>query len=395
MAPDPTIRVSEAGAGAGGSYLAERYAAELAARRWEPDPAQLPALARLETLRSRLLATQLRGPIGRWLDRRRAIGAPAQSGLYLYGGVGRGKTWLMDLFYDSLGPLPRSRRHFHHFMREVHARLRALPAQRAPLEAVAAAMAGRARVLCLDELYVADIADAMLLGGLFEALLRRGMSLVITSNLPPSELYREGLQRSRFLPAIALLERALEVLRVDGGIDYRLQQLRTRPIYFDSAAPDSDGRLRQLFEALAGDCGEQQTVLQVQQRSIRALARRGEVVWFDFATLCEGQRSANDYVEIAAEFRTVLVGGVPVFATPAQDDAARRFIALIDEFYDQGVKLVLSAAAPPAALYRQGRLQREFERASSRLTEMQTETYLARPHRPAQAPAEVPAGAPE
>jgi cell division protein ZapE len=359
--------------------LRSRYALELAQRGYRADAAQDRAIERLEALRARLLAVPRRP----WWLRWRPAPGPAGSGLYLYGGVGRGKTWLMDLFYESLGSLPRERSHFHHFMRAVHAGLRQQRARRSPLDAVAAALAARARVLCLDELYVADIADAMILGSLFEALLRRQVQLVITSNLPPHELYRDGLQRSRFLPAIATLERALELVPVDGGVDYRLVQLRARPIYLDSAAADSAARMRALFDALAAKHTDAPAMIQILGRPVPALRRSGDVVWFDFATLCEGARSQNDYVEIAQEFRTVLLSAVPVFTDAAQDDAARRFIALVDEFYDQGTKLVLSAAAPPEALYRAQRLRFEFQRASSRLVEMQTEAYLARAHRSA------------
>jgi cell division protein ZapE len=386
VAPDPSSRSAELAAATG--TLRERYEAELAQRGYRADAAQLRALEHLEALRAQLLAAP---PHARWLRWRwRRQPAPAGLGLYLYGGVGRGKTWLMDLFYDSLAPLPRERSHFHHFMRDVHAALRTLRRRHSPLDAVAAVLARRARVLCLDELYVADIADAMILGGLFEALLRRQVRLVITSNLPPRELYRDGLQRVRFLPAIALLERALELVPVDGGVDYRLAQLRARPIYLDSTAGDSNARLQVLFDALAGEHGDEHAILEIQGRALRTLRRRGDVVWFDFRTLCEGARSPSDYVEIALEFRTVLLSDVPVFRDSAQDDAARRFIALIDEFYDQGTKLVLSAAAPPQALYRAQRLQFEFQRASSRLVEMQTDAYLARPHRAAPASAADP-----
>ncbi len=350
-------------------------------RGYRVDAAQQRAIVRLEALRARLLAATTRPWWSRWRTPRGSAGP----GIYLYGGVGRGKTWLMDLFYDSLGALPRERSHFHHFMRDVHASLRALRHRRAPLDAVAAGFAARARVWCLDELYVADVADAMILGTLFEALLRRQVQLVITSNLPPQQLYRDGLQRSRFLPTIALLERALELVPVDGPTDYRLAQLRSRPIYFDSTAGDSRERMQSLYESLSGDRGTEPVMLEVQGRTVRALRRHGDVVWFDFRTLCAGARSQDDYVEIAMEFRTVLLSDVPVFEDATQDDAARRFIALVDEFYDQGTKLVVSAAAAPAALYRAQRLQFEFQRSSSRLVEMQGEDYLARPHRTAPA----------
>jgi cell division protein ZapE len=266
-------------------------------------------------------------------------------------------------------------------MRDMHEQLRQIGARREPLQLLARRIARQTRVLCLDELYVNDIVDAMLLGGLCEALLRYDVALVITSNVPPGELYRDGLQRSRFLPAIALLERELTVLAVDGAVDYRLRRLQRRPIYLDSHAADSGTQLQALFDELAGDHGESGVELRISGRRLRALRRRGDVIWFSFATLCEEARAANDYADIAREFSTVLLSDVPVFTTEQQDNAARRFIALIDEFYDQGVKLVLSAAAPPAQLYRGELLQFEFRRTASRLVEMQTESYLARPRR--------------
>jgi cell division protein ZapE len=266
-------------------------------------------------------------------------------------------------------------------MREVHAMLATLRRRRDPLTLVARRLAARGRLLCLDELLVGDIADAMILGGLFEALLAEGVTLVMTSNTPPQELYRDGLQRARFLPAIALIERELDVVRVDGGADYRLRELRRRPIYVASDAPDAQSQLATLFDALSDARAEHEVTLTLQGRRLKARRRRGSVVWFDFATLCEGARSQNDYVELAQEFQTVLLSAVPVFSGPRDDDAARRFIALVDELYDQGVKLVMSAAAAPEGLYRGERLRASFARTASRLVEMQTEGYLARAHR--------------
>jgi cell division protein ZapE len=361
--------------------LTERYSQEVGARGFEFDPAQLAASERLDALRTRVLADEAGGRWRRLWRRWRARGsADGPRGLYLYGGVGRGKTWLMDLFYDSLPPRLAQRRHFHQFMREVQQQLRTLRRQQAPLELLARRLARKARVLCLDELFVSDIADAMILGGLFEALLRTGVVLVITSNSAPLELYPGGLQRERFLPAIALLE-TLEQVALDGPIDYRLRQLQRRPIYLDSAAADTPAQLAELFTRLAGEPGESGATLRIHGRTLRALRRARELVWFSFAALCEGPRSHEDYAEIAAEFHTVLISDVPIFASAAQDNAARRFIALVDEFYDRGVKLALSAAAPPAQLYRAERLQFDFRRTASRLVEMQTEAYLARARR--------------
>jgi cell division protein ZapE len=366
--------------------LQQRYLRELAAHGYQPDAAQGAAIGRLEALRERLLGETGMGLWGR-VRRRLAPGGARggehhSRGLYLWGGVGRGKTWLMDLFYDSLPQRQRRRRsHFHHFMADVHRQLRQIGARRDPLQLLARRMARQTRLLCLDELYVSDIVDAMLLGALFEALLQQGVLLVITSNLPPPELYRNGLQRERFLPTIALLERELEVLAVDAGIDYRLRRLQRSPIYLDSGAADTDAQLQRLFEDLAGEHGERAGELRIAGRRLRPLQRRGDVVWFSFATLCQGPRSPDDYAQIARDFHTVVLSDVPAFTMPQQDNEARRFIALIDEFYDQGVKLVLSAAAAPAQLYRGELLQLEFRRTASRLAEMQTEYYLGRPRR--------------
>jgi cell division protein ZapE len=363
--------------------LPERYAREVASRGFATDAAQGVAVARLESLRQQLVTAAGRDGRARlWHGLMRRLGREIRpaSGFYLWGGVGRGKTWLMDLFVDSLPSHIARREHFHHFMRGVHDFLRQLQRQE-PLKHVAARLAARTRVLCLDELYVNDIADAMLLGGLFTALLEHDVALVITSNVPPQELYRNGLQRARFLPAIDLLMHRLQVVNVDGGIDYRLRELQRQPIYIDASTSGAAGQMAALFERLAAETALPDGALRIQGRSLRPIRRGHDVVWFSFAALCEGTRSANDYAQIAEEFRTVLLSDVPVFAKPMQDNAARRFIALVDEFYDQGTKLVLSAAASPHQLYRGEHLTLEFQRTASRLNEMQTEQYLARPHR--------------
>jgi cell division protein ZapE len=362
--------------------LRQRYERQLAERAFHSDAAQLAALARLEDLRERLLAVE-RAPsarLSRWLSEAsgRLRRTPVR-GLYLWGGVGRGKTWLMDLFFASL-PFPaKRRRHFHRFMQDVHARLATLTHHRSPLERVAAELARDAHVLCLDELYVADIGDAMILGGLFAGLFRRGVTLVTTSNTPPEELYREGLQRQRFLPAIALLERHLEVLRVDGGTDHRLRQLTQAGTYLPAGAPDTPTRLAALFDSLSGHDGQRGGVLEVEGRDIPVLGVGGGAVWFEFAALCSGPRSQNDYIDIARSFQSVLLSEVPVMDARREDEA-RRFIALIDELYDHNVKLVVSAYAAPAGLYQGERLSAAFARTVSRLTEMQSEEYLAREH---------------
>ena len=370
------------GAPARAASLPEHYAAELAARQWHSDPAQLAVVTRLEQLRVELRGAQ-RGTA--LLERLRQRlwpqrGRSGPRGIYLWGGVGRGKTWLMDLFYDSLTHTPRRRLHFHHLMLDVHAGLAAIRMREQPLAVLARRMARRARVWCLDELQVSDIGDAMILGGLLDELLRQGITLVVTSNQPPGQLYRDGLQRARFLPAIALLERELDVLHVDGGVDYRLRQLRQAPIYLPSLEDASRVRLLALFEQLAQPHAPDERHLAIGGRMIDARRRSGGVVWFGFAALCESARSAADYAALARDFHTVFLTRVPIL-DDLHDDAARRFIALVDEFYDQGVKLIVSAEAPPDGLYRGQRLGFEFQRTASRLVEMQSEQYLARGHR--------------
>jgi cell division protein ZapE len=304
-----------------------------------------------------------------------------QRGLYFWGGVGRGKTMLMDWFYESLRPSRRERSHFYRFMRQVHAELRTTARRTQPLETVAERLAQTTRVICLDEFFVADIADAMILGGLFEGLFRRGVTLVATSNSPPQDLYKDGLQRERFLPAIEMMEDHMDVVHLDGGIDYRLRQLEQAPTYLDSTDERTVAQLKQRFAALAGDSVTGPTALSIEDRSIAALATGPGMAWFEFSELCEGPRSQNDYIELARSYHTIFISDIPEF-TWANEDAARRFIMLIDEFYDRGVKIVVSAAAAPAELYHGERLPLEFQRAASRLIEMQTQHYLARQHHP-------------
>jgi len=361
--------------------LQRRYHEELALRRFTSDPEQLAVVTQLEDLRRRLLAPAGGIALPRWLAALTGRDPAPVQGLYLWGSVGRGKTWLMDLFCAGLPLHLARRRHFHRFMHEVHLHLGRLQHHLAPLEQVARAIARDTRVLCLDELYVADIADAMILGGLFTGLTRRGVTLVATSNVPPHELYQGGLQRQRFLPAIALLERHLEVVRLAGSTDYRLRRLTEAGIYLLAGAPGTAARLAALFECLAGREPRAGATLEIAGRAIPVLRASATVAWFEFAALCTGARSQEDYIEIAREYQSVIVADVPVLDV-AHEDEARRFIALVDEFYDRNVKLIVSAAAAPAQLYRGERLAALFARTASRLTEMQSEEYLAREHRP-------------
>ncbi len=301
---------------------------------------------------------------------------PPVKGLYLWGGVGRGKTYLMDWFAEAL-PLPGKRRlHFHHFMRDLHGELAGLPRQPDPLELVAERLCQDLRVLCLDEFVVTDITDATLLHGLLRAFFRRGVTLVTTSNTPPDLLYLNGLQRPLFLPAIALLKEHTEVFELDGGEDYRLRTLREEGVYHHAGEGDAEAHLEATFRRLLGGHHEDPPLLHVNGRDIPARRLGPDLAWFDFAVLCGGPRATADYIEIAREFHTILLSGVPRL-TLGQDAAARRFLHLVDELYDRRVKLILSAAVPLDELY-SGQLH-EFahERLISRLVEMQSAGYLA------------------
>ena len=341
-----------------------------------PDAAQQGAAAALDELAQQLCARPAPGVLGRLRGARRH----AVRGLYLWGSVGRGKTWLMDLFYDGL-PLKRKERvHFHRFMRKVHDALRAAGAARDPLQRVGDAWSRRCDVLCLDEFFVSDIADAMLLAGLFERLFDNGTTLVTTSNVEPDGLYRDGLQRAKFLPAIELIKQNTRVLRLDGQTDYRLRILERSEIFHVPLDDDADRGLRNAFDRFAAEA-QMNPVLEINGRDFRARRRGDGVVWFEFEELCGKPRGAIDYIEIARAFNTVLLANVPQLGED-DSDAARRFVTLVDEFYDRNVKLLMSAAVTIDELYRGNRLAFEFQRTASRLTEMQSHEYLARPHLP-------------
>jgi cell division protein ZapE len=354
-----------------------RYRAEIARLGWLRDPVQEAVAERLDALHRELVS---RPPPRKRLFGRSRPAAPVR-GLYLWGDTGRGKTWLVDLFYKCL-PFPeKTRRHFHRFMADVHADLRTHHDHADPLARVADGLAGRARVVCFDEFFVSDIADAMILGTLFTKLFERGVTLVATSNVPPQALYRDGLQRARFLPAIMQLERHVEVMHFGGATDYRLRLLERAEIYHTPLDTAAERGLGNLFAATAPEDTHNHGDLRVLGRPIAVRSRADGVAWFDFAQICGGPRSQADYIEIARSFHTVLVSGVPQFTTDNENEA-RRFIALVDEFYDRNVKLILSAAVPPEALYRGTRLAFEFKRANSRLEEMRSHAYLASAHLP-------------
>jgi cell division protein ZapE len=366
----------------GARTLRELYERQIAQRGFRADPAQVAVVGRLEALRSRLIAADrashsLRGRLLRSLGHGHPS-APVR-GIYLWGPVGRGKTWLMDLFFHSLPFQEKRRRHFHRFMHDVHSELKGLRELEAPLETVAERIAANTRVLCFDELFVSDIADAMILGNLFDGLFRRGVTLVATSNVPPHDLYRNGLQRQRFLPAIELIERHTEIVATEGDRDYRLRQLTQAGTYLAAGDSSTEPRLRALFAELSDHGDASDGVVEIEGRPIPVVRHSERAVWFNFEALCSGPRSQDDYIEIARNYQSVVVSDVPVMDA-TRDDEARRFIALIDELYDRCVQLVISAAAAPGQLYRGERLLLEFQRTASRLTEMQSEEYLVRGH---------------
>ncbi len=360
-----------------------RYEADLANADFLADAAQQRAMEALETLYHDLVEqptspTGLRG----WWQNWRGRGAQSLPGLYLWGGVGRGKTYLMDTFYECLPAKVAKRRvHFHRFMQSAHERLRALREQPDPLQTLAKEWADEVQVLCFDEFFVSDIADAMILSGLLHGLIEAGVTLVVTSNVPPDQLYRDGLQRERFLPAIALLEQHTQSINVDGDVDYRLMVLSQAPIYYAATDPGSDAAMAEAFERLCPDREPRARSITIQHRDINARAVGDGVLWCQFADLCEGPRSQDDYIDIARQFHTVFISDIPIFDRD-REDAARRFIALIDEFYDRGVNVIVSADADIDWLYRGFRLSFEFRRTLSRLKHMQTHAYLALPHQP-------------
>jgi cell division protein ZapE len=349
-----------------------RYAHGVEAGAWQDDPAQRAVLTEFDRLHRELLA-----PLP-WYARLRKS-APRR-GLYLWGAVGRGKTLLMDEFVASLPSGLVRRVHFHRFMLDVHARLRALGEVRDPLPKVAQDIAMRARTLCLDEFMVTDIGDAMILAGLLRALFERGVVLVATSNTPPSELYRGGLQRERFLPAIALLEQHCTVLELASPHDWRLRALTRAPVYLQPDDAHAEAALARLFGNLARGTVERDVGLRVNDRVMQARRVAAQVAWFDFPALCDGPYGSVDYIELAGTYPTLLISHLPQFG-PVNEDAAQRFVHLIDELYDRRVKLAVSAQVPAVDLYDGARLRGAFARTESRLIEMQTQEYLAEAHR--------------
>jgi cell division protein ZapE len=353
--------------------LIQHYREQLAAHGFDADPHQEAALAGFERLALELAQKpRSRG----WLWNRQPM--PIK-GLYLWGGVGRGKTWLMDLFCAHHRSLGIERHHFHSFMRQIHQAMRQLEGRASPMDLIVGEMGRRFRVLCLDEFHVIDIGDAMLMRSLLEALERAGVVLVTTSNQPPDNLYQGGLQRDSFLPAIEVLKRTTEVIELGGERDYRLQLFEASAVYHTPLGDEATVNMSREFDRLAGEGVEELGRFPVPGRPVRFFKRGGGVIWCDFNALCGPPRWQNDYLELARSHHTVFISDVP-HLDGTWDDRTRRFINLIDVFYDRKVKVVISAENPPDAIYSGSRLAFEFRRTASRLKEMQSVAYLESPH---------------
>lgn len=347
------------------------YEQSLSQRGYQPDEAQLRAIERLQRAYEEWVAYKAQ----RASTFKRLISRPAvPRGVYMWGGVGRGKSFLMDSFYSVVPVVRKTRLHFHEFMRDVHRQLDELKGISDPLDEVAKRIAKKYRLICFDEFHVSDIADAMILYNLLKGLFDHGVSFVMTSNYEPSTLYPDGLHRDRMLPTIALLKEKLDVMNIDAGIDYRKRVLEQVKVYHTPLNAKTDEELRSAFAAVA-EAADEDPRVHIEAREIRALRRAGSAIWFDFATLCGGPRSQNDYLELASRFQTVILSGIPRMSA-AMSSEARRFTWLIDVFYDHKVKLIMSAAVEPDELYTVGTLSNEFHRTVSRIIEMQSKEYL-------------------
>lgn len=354
----------------------EAYEAELLAKGFQSDPAQLRAVEALQRCADEWAA--YKGKRSNAL--KKLINRPGiPKGVYMYGGVGRGKSFLMECFFNAVPLRRKVRLHFHEFMREVHRELATLQGVQDPLDVLGASIAKKYKLICFDEFHVADITDAMILYRLLVALFNNGVGFVTTSNFTPDGLYPNGLHRDRILPAIDLLNQRMEVVNVDNGTDYRRRTLEMVKLYHTPLGPEADAAMEEAFNRLA-EAHDEDPVLHIEAREIQSRRRAGGVVWFDFKTLCGGPRSQNDYLEIATQFHTVLLSGVP-FMPVNMASPARRFTWLIDVLYDRRVKLILSAEVPPEQLYTEGPLAHEFPRTVSRLNEMQSQEFLALEHR--------------
>lgn len=348
------------------------YQAVLAEKGYQADPAQLRAVAALQRCANEwaLYKEKRSSRLKKFINR-----PDVPRGVYMYGGVGRGKSLLMECFFQEVVIQRKVRLHFHEFMREVHREMHALQGTRDPLDALGAKIAKRYKLICFDEFHVADITDAMILHRLLVALFDNGVGFITTSNFRPDELYPNGLHRDRILPAIALLNERMEVVNVDNGTDYRRRTLQHVQTYITPNGPEADAQMHKAFDELA-EVGDEAPELHIESRTIQARRRAGGVIWFDFKQLCAGPRSQNDYLEIANQFHTVMLSDIPQMSVNLASEA-RRFTWLVDVLYDRSVKLIASAQVPPEQLYLQGPLAHEFPRTVSRLTEMQSQEYLS------------------
>ena len=356
--------------------MLDAYENLLTTRGYVADGAQMAAAGALQALYGNLLSFK----VNRGSTFKRLLAPPTPPrGLYFWGGVGRGKSFLMDCFYDAV-PYRRKRRiHFHAFMQQIHRDLEQYKGEPDPMLRIADQIAREVRLLCFDEFHVSDIADAMILGRLLDGLFAKGVILIMTSNYPPDRLYPNGLQRENFLPTIALLKRHLDVLEVESGIDYRLRALEQVEIFHHPADAAAEAKMLDYFRMVAGEEGRKGGQIEVLGRNIATVRRGHGVIWFECKTLGGGPRSQNDYLEIARGYHTVLLSRIPKM-TQHQASEARRFTWLVDVFYDHKVKLISTADCAPEALYTEGTQAGEFARTVSRLTEMHSREYLAMPH---------------
>ncbi|MEQ8314389.1 MAG: cell division protein ZapE [Gammaproteobacteria bacterium] len=363
----------------------QRYNQDLQSGLITRDPEQERILGLMQRLHNEVVTADVRSanPLSRILHWFQGGTRPTQSGkgIYLWGGVGRGKTYLMDLFYDCLPEGRKQRTHFYRFMQSVHGSLSKMQGSADPLRRVAQEIGNEIDVLCFDEFFVSDIGDAMILSGLLDALFANGVLLVATSNIPPDLLYENGLQREKFLPAIELLKRHTEVIEMEAGVDYRLRSLSGSELYLHPMDSDALGKLEKHFSALAPDhlnIQENQSV-EILRREIIARYCADDVAWFEFVELCDGPRSAFDYVEIAKLFHAIILSNVPAL-DDGSSEQARRFVSLVDELYDRKVKLIIGAEVPLEEIYSGSSLEFEMQRTRSRLTEMQSHGFLASGH---------------
>ena len=359
---------------------AERYAQALASGQFMPDDAQAQAVHELERVWQELIQRYKASKKAFRRFRRQT----APQGVYMWGGVGRGKTWLMDQFYDSIPFRRKTLMHFHHFMQHVHRELNKLSGQRNPLDSVADQIYKDAVVICFDEFFVSNVTDAMILSDLFQKLFHRGITLVATSNIAPDGLYKNGIHRDRFIPTIEMVKKHCQVLNVDAGVDYRLRVLKQAQLFKSPLTQDNQNWMAQRFSALTNTQHHSSEPIIINQRVVETIAHTEDVLWCEFSELCFKPRSPADFIEIANIYNTVLVSNVP-HLTDFLSEGTRRFIYLVDEFYDRGVKLLLTSEDSIIEIYQGEKLAFEIERTRSRLLEMQSDDYLNEEHRQIQA----------